>query len=415
MRWFEESLDQLLPPDDRARLVWAYVEGLDVAILLAKVKAVQGQPGQPAIDPRLLLALWLLAMLDGIGSARALDRLCERHMSYRWLCGGVGVNYHTLSDFRSDNAELFSELLTQSVATLMHQGLVSLEEFAQDGMRVRASAGSKTFRRKPSLEKCLAEAKQRVDALQKQSDEDDGAVSRRQEAARERAARDRQERIEAALREQKELDARRQQVQKEKGVKAREARASTTDPQARTMKMPDGGFRPGYNVELATDTRSGMVVGVDVTNVGSDSGRLRPMIEQVEKRFAKVPSRILADGNFAHRDDIEYAGTEKQIEVYAPIKDAATQKTKGLDPYQAKAKDGPAVGAWRMRMGTETANEIYKRRASTAEWVNARMRNMGLRQFLVRGLNKVRSVAMLFALAHNLLQSLTPRAALNTG
>jgi transposase len=415
MSWMEGSLDQLLPPDHVARVVWAYVEGLDVSPLLAEIKAVAGGPGQPAIDPRVLLALWLLATLEGVGSARQLDRLCEQHLAYRWICGGVTVNYHTLSDFRVESGAFFSQLLTESVATLMHQGLVELHEVAQDGMRVRAHAGAKTFRRQPSLKKCLAEARRQVEALRKQDDEDDGAVSRREQAARERAGRERYERVAAALREQKKMAERHEQLHREKGTRLREARASTTDPEARRMLMSDGGWRPGYNVELATDTRSGLVVGVDVINVGSDSGQLRPMAEQIERRFGAMPRRMLVDGNFAHLDDIEHLGGTKAVDVIAPIKNEATQKAQGSDPYQAKRRDGPAVAAWRMRMGTPAAQEAYKRRASTAEWVHARLRNMGLRQFVVRGLRKVRAVSTLFALAHNLMQLRTRRWAPATG
>jgi len=405
MRIDERSLEQLLPGDHSARVIWDYVTHLDLSPLLSKIKAVAGQPGQPAIDPHILLSLWLLATIDGVGSARELDRLCREHIAYEWLCGEVTVNYHTLSDFRSENEAFFSRLLTESVASLMHQGLVDLQEVAQDGMRVRASAGAHTFRRKPSLKQCLHVARRQVAALKKQSeDKDDGAVSRRQQSARERGARQRQQRIEAALRERDQLERKRQQMEKDKGTPAQEARASTTDPEARKMKMADGGFRPAYNAELATDTSSGIIVGVDVVNAGSDQGQLRPMVEQIEHRFGRTPDRMLADGDFAKRDDIEHLGRRK-IEVYTPIKNATQQTANGLDPYQPKAKDGPAVAAWRRRMGTEDAKETYKRRASTAEWVNARFRNMGLRQFRVRGLIKVRAVTLLFALAHNLMQT----------
>jgi transposase len=406
MRIDERSLDQLLPPDDIARTVWAYVDGLDLSPLLERIKAVEGSPGQPTIDPRILLSLWMLATIQGIASARELDRLTEQHIAYEWLCGAVSVNYHTLADFRSKNQESFNELLTQSVATLMQQGLVELEEVAQDGVRVRASAGAKSFRREKSLRECLDEAQKQVETLQKQLDEDDGAASRRQQAARERAARERQERIEEALRQRQQLAERQAEVAKEKGAKRKkEPRASTTDPDARTMKMPDGGFRPAFNVEFATDTGSGIVVGVDVVNVGSDSGQLLPMVEQIEERYEQTPERVLADGDFAKLDDIETLHEEHEAEVYAPIKNAASEQAKGNDPFQPKPKDGPGVGAWRQRMGTEDAKTTYKRRAQTAEWTNARARNMGLQQFLVRGLEKVRAVALLHALTHNLMQT----------
>lgn len=407
MKIDERSLDQLLPPDDQARTVWAYVDGLDLSPLLERIKAVAGNPGQPTIDPRILLSLWLLATLEGIGAARELDRLTEKHIAYEWLCGAVSVNYHTLSDFKNLNVEFFNRVLTQSVAALMQQGLVELHEVAQDGLRVRASAGAKTFRREQTLQECLAQAERQVEALQKQLDEDDGSVSRRQQAAQERAARQRVERIEEALRQREQLAARQEQVTKEKGVqRKKEPRASTTDPEARTMKMPDGGFRPAFNVEFATDTSSGIVVGVDVVNVGSDAGQLLPMVEQIEERYEQTPERVLADGDFATLDDIETLHAEHEIDVYAPVKNAAQEKAKGNDPYQPKPKDEPGVAAWRIRMGTEEAKTIYQRRAQTAEWTNARARNCGLRQFLVRGLEKVRAVALLYALAHNLRQTL---------
>ena len=415
MKIDERSLDQLLPPDDEARTVWAYVEGLDLSLLLARIKAVEGNPGQSTIDPRILLSLWLLATLNGIGSAREVDRLTRKHIAYEWVCGEVSVNYHTLADFRSRNDKLLSQVLTESVATLMEQGLVDLEEVAQDGLRVRASAGAKSFRREKSLQECLDKAKQQVNALRAQLDEDDGAVRRRQQAARERAARERQERIEEALRQREQLAQRQEQVKKEKGAKRKkEPRASTTDPDARNMKMPDGGFRPGFNVKFGTDTKSGIIVGVDVTNVGSDSGQLLPMAEQIEERYEQSPERMLADGDFANLDDIEKLHTEHEIDVYAPIKNAEKEKAKGNDPFQAKPKDAPGVGAWRERMGTEEAKTTYKRRAQTAEWANARVRNFGLRQFLVRGLEKVRAATLLYALAHNLRQTVLLKARLAT-
>jgi transposase len=405
MKLDERSLDQLLPPDHVARVVWDYVVQLDLSPLHARIKAVEGRPGQPTIDPRILMGLWLLATLDGVGSARALDRLCTMHVAYEWMCGDVSVNYHTIADFRSENGDLFSKLLTDSVAVLLHEGLVELKEVAQDGLRVRASAGKKSFRRQATLKECLQKAKQQVEALQTQADEDDGAVSRREQAARERAARERQERLEQALRIRQELAQRQEQTVKEKGAKPHELRVSTTDPEARPMKMPDGGFRPAYNVEIATDTDSGIIVGVDAINVGSDSGQLQPMIGQLEHRYDQTPERVLADGDFANLADIETLHADKKIEVYAPIRNAEKEQAQGNDPYQPKRRDTPAVADWRQRMGTAEAQDIYRRRAPTAEWVNARMRNWGMRQFAVRGLARVRAVVLLYALVHNLVQT----------
>ena len=408
MKLDERSLDLLLPMDHPARTVWAYVAGLDLSAFLAQIKAVAGRPGQSTIDPRILLTLWMLATTEGIGSARALDRMTKFHIGYEWVCGDVSVNYHTLADFRSQNEELLNGLLTETVATLMQQGLVELEEVAQDGMRVRASAGASSFRRKKSLDECLAKAKKQVEILKKQVDEDDGAVSRRQQAAQVRGAREKQERIEEALRQREQLVQRQEQIKKERGSTKRpnEPRVSTTDPDARKMKMPDGGFRSAFNVEFATDTASGIIVGVDVVNVGSDSGQLLPMIEQLEERYEQTPDRVLADGDFANLGDIETLHAEHDVDVYSPVKNAAKLEAEGVDPYKAKAKDKPGVGEWRERMGTPEAKAIYKRRAQTAEWVNARARNMGLHQFRVRGLKKVLAVALMHALTSNFVQTI---------
>ena len=402
------SLDELLPPDHMVRVVWDFVSNVNVTPLLRQIKAIPGQVGRDATDPRLLLALWLYATIDGVGSARTLDRLCREHLAYQWLCGGVTLNHHTLADFRSQQTAFLDQLLTDSVATLLHQGLVELKRVAQDGMRVRASAGASSFRREKSLKACLTEADAQVQALKNQLDENSQAATHRQQAARERAARERQERLQQALAEREKLLATREQQKKEKGVKfdADELRTSTTDPEARKMKMPDGGTRPGYNVQFATTTESGIVVGVDVTNVGSDGGQLQPMLEQIEKRYDTLPEQALVDGGYTTLSDIEKAETNG-VEVIAPIKNEATMKANGEDPYQPRKKDGPGVIDWRQRMGTPEAKTLYRLRASTAEWVNAGARNRGLYQVRVRGRQKVLAVALLHALAHNLIRALS--------
>ena len=410
------SLDQLLPGDHLVRVVWDYVSGVDIAPLLEQIKAVPGEPGRDATDPRLLLALWLYATIDGVGSARTLDGLCREHLAYQWLCGGVSLNYHTLADFRSQQTTFLDRLLTDSVATLLHEGLIELKRVAQDGMRVRASAGASSFRREKSLQACLVEAEAQVQALKNQVDEDSQAATRRQQAARERAARDRQERLQQALAERVKLLALRQQQNKEKGVKfeADALRVSPTDPEARRMKMPDGGTRPGFNPQFATTTESGVIVGVDVTNVGSDAGQMQPMLEQIEERYQQLPEQMLVDGGFTTLHDIEQAEQDK-VAILGPIKNEATKKAKGEDPYQPRPKDGPGVAAWRQRMGTPEAQTLYRLRASTAEWVNAGARNRGLYQVQVRGRQKVLAVALLHALVHNLLRARALRQAKTAG
>jgi len=401
------SLDQLLPPDHPARIVWAFVDKLDLSALLRQIRAVAGHPGQPANDPRILLALWLFATIHGVGSARELDRLCTEHLAYQWLCGGVSMNYHDLADFRSQHVAIIDELLTQSVAAMLHEELVELHRVAQDGMKVRASAGAASFRRKPTLERCLEEAKAQVEALRNQLDEDATAATRRQQAARDRAARERHERLEKALAERAQLAELRQQQQKEKGTKCdpEQLRTSTTDPEARRMKMADGGTRPGFNVQYATETQSGIIVGVAVTNSGGDGGQMAPMVEQIVQRYGQAPQEMLVDGGFTTLDDIQAVHEKHGTQVVGPIKEEEKKKARGDDPYQPRPKDEPAVAAWRQRMGTEQAKAIYRQRAATAEWVNAGARQHGMYQVRVRGARKVLAVALLAALAHNLLRA----------
>jgi len=338
-----------------------------------------------------------------VGSARQLARLCQDHVAYQWLCGQVSVNHHTLSDFRTAHPEVLDELLTQSVATLMHQGLVSLQRVAQDGMRVRASAGAASFRRRATLQDCQAQARQQVTALRQELGADPAASQRRQEAARRRAAQERSERIDQALRELDQIEAKKAESQKE------QARASTTDPEARVMKMGDGGFRPAHNVQLATDTASQVITAVDVINTGSDQGQMPPIVEQHQQRYGHKPAEILVDGGFAKKEDIEkLAAAPTPTTVYAPVQ---KPKTDDRDPHTPRPGDSAPVAQWRVRMGTPEAKEIYRQRAATAECVNAISRNRGLRQFLVRGLQKVRAVVLWFALAHNLMRAVALRAA----
>ena len=401
------SLDDLLEADHPVRVVWAAVCTLDLKSWLGEIKAVEGHVGRDATDPRLLVALWTFATLKGIGSARQLDLLCEECLPYQWLCGGVTVNYHMLSDFRSSGGEKWDELLTQIVGNLLAAGLVKMERVAQDGMRVRASAGKSSFHRRPRLEECLAAAKEQVEALKKLAEEDTAELTRRQRAARERAARERQQRIEEAMRQCEELQ---QQREASSGRKGREARASTTDPEARVMKFPDGGYQPGYNVQFATDTESGVIMGVDVTNDGNDGDQLPPMLDQLKERYERVPPEALVDGGFATKGAIDQA-EESGCTVYGPIKAEEKKRAAGKDPHARMKGDSDAVAAWRSRMGTEAAKLIYRLRAQTAEWVNAQARNRGFWFMPVRGQPRCRNIALLFAIAHNLVVARRLRAA----
>jgi transposase len=392
MHW--EAVDDLIPEDHRARMVWAYVEGLDLSALLEKFAAVEGAVGRAGTDPRILLALWLYATIEGVGSARELDRLCELHAAYKWICGGVSLNYHTLADFRVQHEAFLDGLLTHSVAALLKSGVVELKRVAQDGLRVRAAAGSSSFRRRPTLEQFLEEARQQVEALKAELDGDRAAGSQRQKAARQRAAEERAQRVEQALKELAKIET------KKPAAKVQEARASTTDPEARRMKMPCGGFRPAYNLQLVTDTATQIVVGVDLINVGSDKGQLRPMHEQLQKRYGCTPREYLADGDFTAAEDIEHL--EKQgTTVYTP-----PRKRPGLqDPPQAPVPgESHVLHEWRQRMAGPIGKLIYRERAASIECINAQIRNRGLQQLRVRGPAKVKVIGLWHALAHNLMR-----------
>jgi transposase len=391
------DLESLLPPDHPARAVWEFVESLDLSPLYAKVQSVEGSAGRPAIDPRIYMALWLYATIEGVGSARALERLTRQHDAYRWILGGVTVNHHSLSDFRVQHGEFLDQVLTQSVAALMTQELVTLNRVSQDGIRVRASAGAASFRRHPSLERCQQEAKEQVERLRAELEKDPEATNRRQAAARQRAAEDRQRRVKAALKQMPGVAAKKPAAEKDK------ARVSTTDVDARVMKMGDGGFRPAYNGQFAVDTETQIVVGVGVSNSGSDQGQLVPMLEQLEERYGKIPGESLIDGGFAGLRDIDKA-SEMGTKVFAPV---AKPKDETRNPHVPLPTDSPAIASWRQRMGTPEAKVIYKQRASTVECVNALARNRGLQRLLVRGLGKARAILLWFAIAHNLVRTLS--------
>ena len=284
-------LEALLPADHLARLIWAATARLDLTAFYAAIVVVKGGAGQAATDPRILTALWLYATSQGVTSARVLNDLCVEHLAYIWLCGGVSMNYHTLSDFRTQHLFALDALLTEVLGCLDYVGLIAYEHTAQDGMRVRASAGAASFRREATLEQCLATAQAQVATLTTPAATTEPVAARTQ-AARERAAAERVARLEAALAELPAAQA------AKAAAKQAEARVSTTDPQARVMKMADGGFRPAYNFEFATDTAHRVIVGVDVTNAGSDKAEMAPMIPQEQERCAQLPADWLVDGGF---------------------------------------------------------------------------------------------------------------------
>ena len=408
--------DDLVGPSHAVRMVMAVVEKLDVSGFCEPIKAREGQAGRDATDPQLLVGLWLYACIRGIGSARELARRCEESAPLRWLCGGVSVNHRLLSDFRSDHGAALDGLFTQVIAALVDQEVVQVSRVSQDGVRVRVSAGASSFRREEGLQKLLEEAKRHVEELQQQleSPAQAAGLSARQKAARRRAAKEKQQRLEQAIAQLPELKKKQEEAAKRAGqgkcgqkIRDKELRVSTSDAETRRMKMPNGGFNPAVNVQLATDTASRAIVGVEVSNEGYDSADLsEAMRQQVEKRTAGKIQQHVMDGGYLRKEDIERAH-EQGVELFVPPKPAKNPQNRGRE-LEPKRGDSEAVLAWKQRMANAEGKQIYKERAATSETVNADLRSYrGLTQITVRGLNKAKCVALWCALAYNVMHFAT--------
>ena len=394
------SLDELLDDNHDARLIWELVQTWDLSKFLDKIQARGEVPGRAATDPRLLIALWLYAATQGVAGGRELARLCTQNDAYRWLCGSVTVNYHMLNDFRVEHEEALKNLLIQMLAVLIHGELVTVTRIAQDGTRVRAGAGAKSFKRRETIQPSLQQAQAHLEIIERQAKKAEDATERRR-AAEARAAKRKIDRLNEALAELTKIEQAKAE-QKDKPTKQNPPRASTTDPEARFMRMPDGGNRPAYNVQLAVDTQSRAIVGVDVTNAGSDAGLAEPMREQVEEQTGRKVNEQLLDGGYVKLDELDRAAaSDPAVTLYMPV---PKPRKEGTDPHQPKKTDSDAVAEWRQRMGTAEAKEIYKERAATIETVNAELKTeRGLKPFRVRGLPKVRCVALWCVLAYNIM------------
>ncbi|MGH8136399.1 MAG: transposase [Steroidobacteraceae bacterium] len=386
----EDALEASHP----ARVLWDVLGKMDLTAFGRGCESVEGSAGRSLKSPRMLLTLWLYALTQAVGSAREIARLVGSDVAYRWIAGNVDISHQKLSQFRVGHGEALDELMTNILATLMNQGLLSLAVVAQDGTRIRAAATAPSFRSYGSLLQCREQAKLHIKAVL--SATDDPEYTRAQHAARAAAAKQYQERVEAAIATVTEL-------QKHRSPSDSPARASTTDAQARVMKMADGGFRPGYNVQYAVaGSEMGgprTIVGVNVTNVGSDMGSMAPMVEQIEERTGQRPAVLLADGGHAKAEDI--AATRRMgVDVIVP----PAQTAKAIEKLKAEGAD-PEVVAWRERMETDEAKKLYRARAGLAELANAHQKtHHGITQVLVRGAAKVTCVILLNTIGSNILQ-----------
>ncbi len=405
LRWDMVDLDSQLPEDHRARLVWAFVEGLDLSEFYDRIKARDAVAGRPATDPRVVLAVWLYATLEGIGSARAIDRLCRQHAAYRWLCGGAPINHDLLAEFRRAHAALLDRLLTQSVTGLIAEKLVTLEELAIDGTKVRAHAGRGSMSKSKRLESIETAVAQRVAELKSELDTDPAEPERRCKRRALQAAEERARRVKQAQQKLAELvqeKAERAKTHPTEEAKKGEPKVSVSDPEARLMRLPDGAAAPAWNVQVAT--ANGFIVEIDPTDRRQDSGLAPGLVEKVAERCGGAPQRLLADITAMTRDDIvKLAEQHPEMTVYSPPppeRPNVTAKTLSTRRWRRR-HEPPAVMAWRARMASDEGQEVYRRRKLT-ERAHGIIKTRGMTRFLVHGRDKVRSVCLLQALALNL-------------
>jgi len=404
------DLEGLLPSDHRARIVVSFVEGLDLSELYAVIGARAGEPGRPPPDPAVLMALWLYATIEGVGSARQLERLTQSELAYRWIAGGVPLNYHGLSDFRVAHVEVLDRLLTESVTALIETGVISLGEIAVDGTKVRANAGRGSFKSATKLARIAASVEHRLAWLKSEIENDPKASSQRRLAAKERAAREIKERADQAraalekVRAEKEKRAKRHR--KDEAKKTSEPKASLSDPQARLMRFPDNAIRPAYNAQIAATPQEGVIVSIEMTDRRNDAGLALPMVDDIVRRYGRAPKNLLVDTHYATSEDITALASRKDdpVTVFAPppterqdVKPETLAKR-----VKARTNEPEAVKAWRSRMDTSAGQDVYRRR-KLIERINAHLKNHGFGFIQLRGLIKAKAVALWHALANNLM------------
>ena len=413
--WDMVDLESQLASDHRARVVWAFVTRLDLSALYDRIRAREGLPGRPPPDPQIFLALWLYATLEGVGSARHLDRLCQSDTAYRWLRGGVAMNYHDLSDFRVGHGDVLERLLTDSLTALMAEGIVKLEEVAVDGTKVRAWAGRGSFKGAEKLARLERWARERVDQL-RGSARDPGASENRRRAAQLRGAEEVARRAGEASRTLEKLraeQAKRAKTHKkeEEAKKAKtEVKASVSDPEARVMRFADGAMRAAYNIQLAVTPDTGIIVAAVTTDRRNDTGLAVPVVEQIKDRLKILPQRLLADSRYATKDDIvDLAG--QKVTVYMPVPaDKPDAKPESQRKREHKRSREPEpLKVWRERMNQEESKAIYRRRGRI-ETVNGILKGRGLGIMRVRSIAKVTAVVLMQVLAHNLWRAHCLRA-----
>lgn len=337
LTWAAVDVEQLIDADHRARVIWELVGRLDLSCFYDAIKSTEENGGRPAHGPQVLISLWVYAHTLGIGSAREIERRCQWDPAFRWLTGLEGVNYHTVSDFRVAKKEEADELFTQLLAVLSGEGLVNLEQVTLDGTKIKAQASGKSFRREKTLREHVELARQRVKELE---EEDNDEISQRIAKAQQRARREKQERLELALEELEKV-----REQKRGAQEKSEARASSSDPEARVMKQANGGFAPSYNTQISTDTAHGIIVDVEVTQAGNDYDQLLPALERIEERMKKKPQQMVVDMGYVSRENVEGMAEEK-VDLLGPLADDAAKAHRQGGRFPAEQFQYQAAEDW---------------------------------------------------------------------
>jgi transposase len=311
-------VEELIPADHKARAIWQLAGTLNLEMFSESLKTEVRQAGRPAWDPRLLVSLWVYAYSEGIGSAREVERLLQYEPGFQWLCGLDRINHHTLSSFRMNQKTALDHLFAQMLGLLEKEELLNLERVMHDGTKIRAQAGADSFRRHKTVDEHLERARQLVQEMG-----DPREDRSRREAAQQRAARERAERLERASEELKK-------IQQAKSAEEREeARVSLTEPEARWMKHGDHAFAPSYNVQISTDAKEKVIVGVHLSQNSSDAESLPEAVAEMETNLGRKPKQMVVDGGFTNRGSME-AMAEQKIELLGSLKDSAERSAASL-------------------------------------------------------------------------------------
>lgn len=417
--WDEVNLEAWLPQDHQARSIWAFVQSVDLSKLYNKIQARGSHAGRPATDPALLLALWLLAVSEGIGSARELDRRVRRDLPFMWMAGGVPVNYHGLADFRTSHEEVLDTLLTDSLTALVWEGLVDFDTVLADGTKVRANAGRDSYQTEERLLALETEVRAHIKRLKDDNDDDSAGPPRRAEAARKRAAKEHLQRIAKARatldKIEGERDIRNRKYAPDSKRRERpQAQASTTDPDARKMRFNDNSFGPGFNVQIASTKHSGIILSAHVTDRRNDMGAGSELIQDIKRRYNLRPKNIICDTTYILKEEIIDLDEEGVLVWTPPRPDNPKSKPASVKKREKKrAEEPPALKNWRARMASEAGKTAMKAR-KRIELTNAHLKNKGMRRFTLRGLRKTNCQLLLHVLAHNLKAAQTLRKQLSS-